>query len=111
MDLPTLEVETGPQPQAGPLRSASVCPKCPARPPDPVSNLPLLITPPPTPVDTVINTMSLISSAIAWYSAQAAACADASLAGGMGLVQNHGLIETACKACAWRNELGITQGN
>ena len=66
---------TRPQPQAGPLRSASVCPKCPARPPDPVSNLPLLITPPPTPVDTVINTMSLISSAIAWYSAQAAACA------------------------------------
>ncbi|MNI64798.1 hypothetical protein D3C73_1202630 [compost metagenome] len=37
--------------------------------------MPLLTTPPPTPVDTVINTMSLISSAITWYSAQAAACA------------------------------------
>jgi hypothetical protein len=33
--------------------------------------VPLLTTPPPTPVETVINAISLTLSAIAWYSAQA----------------------------------------
>ena len=59
-----------PQPQIGPFGSANVCPICPAIPFGPVCNCWFNMTPPPTPVETVIKTkFDTFSESWSWYSA------------------------------------------
>ncbi len=64
-----------PHPHSVSVTPDNICPTCPANPETPVNNFLLTTIPPPTPVETVIKTISQISFGKTVYSAHAAAWA------------------------------------